>query len=85
MKTKMDTMLRSNSSQCQSLVQLSAAEYDVVVHDLTNFLAYVSEPAQLSRTMWGILTLLFLLVFFGFAYALSKGVLEGYTLRNLTA
>ncbi|MCF6189860.1 MAG: cytochrome c1 [Cocleimonas sp.] len=51
---------------------LSAAEYDVVVHDLTNFLAYVSEPAQLSRKMYGILTLLFLLVFFGFAYALSK-------------
>ncbi len=52
--------------------KLSAGEYDVVVHDLTNFLAYVSEPAQLSRKMYGILTLLFLLVFFGFAYALSK-------------
>ena len=51
---------------------LSASEYDVVVHDLTNFLAYVSEPAQLSRKMYGILTLLFLLVLFGFAYALSK-------------
>ncbi len=52
--------------------KLSAGEYDKVVHDLTNFLAYVSEPAQLSRKMYGILTLLFLLVFFGFAYALSK-------------
>ncbi len=51
---------------------LSAAEYDVVVHDLTNFLTYVSEPAQLSRKMYGILTLLFLIVLFGFAYALSK-------------
>jgi len=52
--------------------KLSANEYDVVVHDLTNFLTYVGEPAQLSRTMYGILTLLFLLVLFGFAYALSK-------------
>jgi ubiquinol-cytochrome c reductase cytochrome c1 subunit len=52
--------------------KLSAGEYDKVVHDLTNFLAYVSEPAQLSRKMYGIFTLLFLLVLFGFAYALSK-------------
>lgn len=52
--------------------KLSVGEYDKVVHDLTNFLAYVSEPAQLSRTLYGILTLLFLLVLFGFAYALSK-------------
>ena len=52
--------------------KLSAGEYDVVVRDLTNFLAYVSEPAQLSRTMYGILTLLFLIILFGFAYALSK-------------
>ena len=52
--------------------KLSAGEYDVVVHDLTNFLAYVSEPAQLSRKMYGILTLLFLIVLFGFAYALSR-------------
>ena len=52
--------------------KLSADEYDTVVHDLTNFLVYVSEPAQLSRTMYGILTLLFLIVLFGFANALSK-------------
>ncbi len=52
--------------------KLSAGEYDRVVRDLTGFLTYVSEPAQLSRKMWGILTLLFLIVLFGFAYALSK-------------
>ncbi len=52
--------------------KLSAGEYDRVVRDLTGFLAYVSEPAQLSRKMYGILTLLFLMVLFGFAYALSK-------------
>jgi len=52
--------------------KLSPSEYDRVARDLTGFLVYVSEPAQLSRKMWGILTLLFLIVLFGFAYALSK-------------
>jgi len=52
--------------------KLSAGEYDQVVQDLTNFLAYVSEPAQLSRKMYGILTLLFLVLFFGVALALEK-------------
>ncbi len=51
---------------------MSGAEYDKLTRDITNFLAYVSEPAQLSRKMYGILTLLFLMVLFGLAYALSK-------------
>lgn len=52
--------------------KLSAAEYDRVVSDLTNFLTYVSEPAQLSRYTYGVFTLLFLLLLFGLAYALEK-------------
>lgn len=52
--------------------KLSEGEYDQVVTDLTNFLTYVSEPAKLSRKTWGILTLLFLLLLFGVAYALEK-------------
>jgi len=52
--------------------KLSAAEYDQVAYDLTNFLAYVSEPAQLSRTTIGILVMLFLILFFGVALALEK-------------
>ncbi len=51
---------------------MTGAEYDKLTRDITNFLAYVSEPAQLSRKMYGIFTLLFLMVLFGFAYALSK-------------
>ncbi len=51
---------------------MTGAEYDKLTRDITNFLAYVSEPAQLSRKMYGIFTLLFLFVLFGFAYALSK-------------
>ena len=52
--------------------KLSAGEYDRVVKDLTGFLAYVSEPAQLSRKMYGILVLLFLVLFFGVALLLEK-------------
>ena len=52
--------------------KLSAAEYDKVVTDLTNFLAYVSEPAQLSRYTIGIFVLLFLVLFFGVALLLEK-------------
>ncbi len=52
--------------------KLSVGEYDQVVRDLTGFLTYVSEPAQLSRKTIGILVLLFLVLFFAVAYALEK-------------
>jgi len=52
--------------------KLSAAQYDQVARDLTNFLVYVGEPAQLHRTFYGILTLLFLCVLFVFSYFLKK-------------
>ena len=52
--------------------KLSAAEYDVVVHDLTNYLAYIGEPAQLTRGFYGILTLIFLMFFLVVAVMLEK-------------
>ena len=51
---------------------LSPAEYEGVVRDLTNFLTYVSEPAQLHRSSYGIFAMLLLLVFIGLAYLLKK-------------
>jgi len=51
---------------------MSPAEYDIVVRDLTNFLTYVSEPAQLHRTTYGIFTLIFLAFFTVLAYMLKK-------------
>lgn len=51
---------------------LSAAEYDRVVLDLTNFLTYVGEPAQLSRKTYGIMVLLFLVLFLIVAVMLEK-------------
>ncbi|MEH6457703.1 MAG: cytochrome c1 [Cocleimonas sp.] len=50
----------------------SEAEFDTIARDITNFLAYVSEPAQLSRYTIGIFVLLFLLVLWGFSYLLSR-------------
>ena len=52
--------------------KLSAGEYDVVVKDLTNFLAYASEPAQLSRKTIGVMVLLFLVLFLIVAVMLEK-------------
>jgi len=52
--------------------RMSAGEYDQVAKDLTNFLVYVGEPAQLHRTFYGILTLLFLLVLLVLSYFLKK-------------
>lgn len=51
---------------------MSAAEYDIVVRDLTNFLTYVSEPAQLHRKTYGVFTLIFLAFFTVLAYMLKK-------------
>lgn len=51
---------------------LNPAEYDRMVADLVNFLAYVAEPAKHFRTQLGIYVLLFLALLFVLAYALKK-------------
>ncbi len=51
---------------------LSRVEYDVFIADLTNFLVYLAEPVQVERRSMGWKVLLFLVVLFGFAYALKK-------------
>ena len=50
----------------------SSAEFDRTVRDLVNFLAYMGEPVKLERQSLGVKVLLFLLVFFVFAYLLKK-------------
>ena len=47
------------------------AEYDKQVADLVNFLAYMGEPAQASRKVWGILALFVLAGFFMLALMLK--------------
>jgi ubiquinol-cytochrome c reductase cytochrome c1 subunit len=51
---------------------LSHVEYDMFIGDLTNFMVYLAEPVQAERRSLGWKVLLFLVVLFGFAYALKK-------------
>jgi ubiquinol-cytochrome c reductase cytochrome c1 subunit len=51
---------------------LSAEEFDGVARDLTAFLSYVGEPAQLKRQSMGKWVLLFIGIFFVLAYLLKK-------------
>ncbi len=51
---------------------LSHVEYDMFIADLTNFMVYLAEPVQVERRSMGWKVLLFLVVLFGFAYALKK-------------
>jgi ubiquinol-cytochrome c reductase cytochrome c1 subunit len=47
-------------------------EFDGFVRDLVNFLDYAAEPIKARRQFLGIFVILFLLVFFIFAYLLKK-------------
>ena len=47
-------------------------EYDGFVRDLVNFLDYAGEPIKAERQELGVWVMLFLLVFFAFAYLLKK-------------
>jgi ubiquinol-cytochrome c reductase cytochrome c1 subunit len=47
-------------------------EYDQFVRDITNFLDYAGEPIKAKRQSMGKFVILFLLVFFVFAYLLKK-------------
>ncbi|ROS06096.1 ubiquinol-cytochrome c reductase cytochrome c1 subunit [Sinobacterium caligoides] len=51
---------------------LSDKEYEAVVYDLTNFLAYVGEPTKMKSHKIGMYVLLFLCVLFIFVYLLNR-------------
>ncbi len=51
---------------------MSKEEFDGAARDLTNFLAYVGEPAQLERQRLGPWVLIFIAIFFVLAYLLKK-------------
>jgi ubiquinol-cytochrome c reductase cytochrome c1 subunit len=51
--------------------KLAPVAYDQEVADLVNYLAYMAEPAQADRKMWGILVLFFLAGFFVLALLLK--------------
>ena len=51
---------------------MNEEEFDSSVRDLTNFMVYLAEPARMVRTKLGVYVLIFLAIFFVFAYLLKK-------------
>jgi ubiquinol-cytochrome c reductase cytochrome c1 subunit len=51
---------------------LKPEEYDQFIRDTANFLDYAGEPVKAKRQSMGVFVILFLLVFFAFAYLLKK-------------
>ena len=51
---------------------LNEDEFDSAMRDLTNFMVYLAEPARLVRYKLGVYVLIFLAIFFVFAYLLKK-------------
>ena len=51
---------------------LTPGEYGRTIHDLINFLVYLSEPAKMQRQKIGTWVILYLLVFLVLAYLLKK-------------
>ncbi|MBT3505856.1 MAG: cytochrome c1 [Piscirickettsiaceae bacterium] len=52
--------------------QATAFEYNMMVRDLVNFLAYIGEPSKIQRLALGKWVLLYLALFFFVAYPLKK-------------
>ena len=52
--------------------KLTPAEYDQLIYDLVNFLEYVGEPSKANAHSLGIYVLLFIMIFFVFAYLLKR-------------
>lgn len=52
--------------------KLSPTEFDVAMTDLTAFLTYLAEPAQMQRRTMGVYTLAFLIILMGLSYLLKK-------------
>ncbi|MDT8370627.1 MAG: cytochrome c1 [Gammaproteobacteria bacterium] len=51
---------------------LSTSDYNKVVADLVNFLAYIAEPSKIQRVALGKWVLLYLIIFFLVAYPMKK-------------
>lgn len=74
-KTEMHGDIEVETLDRLELVQpgsMSETEFNGFVRDLTNFMVYLSEPVQAERKSLGWKVLLFLVIFFVFAYMLKK-------------
>jgi len=52
--------------------KLTPAEYDAMILDMVNFMAYIAEPTKLKSQRTGIFVLIFLAILFVFSYLLKK-------------
>jgi ubiquinol-cytochrome c reductase cytochrome c1 subunit len=52
--------------------KLKPQEFDAMVGDLVGYLKYMGEPMAEFRKQLGVIVLIFLAVFFVFAYALKR-------------
>lgn len=67
-----DLKMSGEYFQIASEGSLTAEEYDTVIRDLVNFLDFAGEPGKVDRHALGVKVILFLLVFFMFAYFLKQ-------------
>ncbi len=56
---------------------MSQEEFDQAIYDLVNFLEYIAEPMAEERKTLGVYVLLFIAVFFVFAYLLNREYWKG--------
>jgi ubiquinol-cytochrome c reductase cytochrome c1 subunit len=51
---------------------MSPQEYNAAMYDLTNFMSYMGDPVKLERERLGMFALIFVAIFFIFAYLLNR-------------
>jgi ubiquinol-cytochrome c reductase cytochrome b subunit len=69
--------MAAKASDCQKLEiatagAMSPEQFDGAIYDLVNFLAYTAEPYKSDRLRIGTYVLLFLVIFFIFAWLLNR-------------
>lgn len=51
---------------------MDPGDFDAAMYDLTNFLAYMADPVKLQRERLGMFVLIFIAIFFVFAFLLNR-------------
>ncbi len=59
-------------SEWASEGSMTSEEFDAAMYDLTNFLSYMGDPVKLERHRLGMFVLIFVAIFFIFAYLLNR-------------
>ncbi|KPQ27466.1 MAG: ubiquinol-cytochrome c reductase cytochrome c1 subunit [Marinobacter excellens HL-55] len=65
----------NNSDVCPEYAiegSMSSADFDRAMWDLTNFMSYMGDPVKVERERLGIFVLIFVAIFFIFAYLLNR-------------